>query len=151
MANGVSNYLEQKVLEWIFKKTALPAVPTALYVSLHSGDPGDAGANELGATGSYARAQLDPDANNSTNTNWNALDTSGVADKTTNKLDIAFPQASADWNGAAAITKFALWDASSGGNCLWSGSISGAGLVVLSGNTLRFTGGTPGQFAITLD
>jgi len=147
----VSNYLEQKVLEWIFKKTALPAVPTGLWVSLHSADPGDTGANELAGTGSYAargarsgHEQLDE----------HELECARHERRRRQDHEQArhrVPTATADWNGQAAITKFALWDASSGGNCLWSGTISASGVVVLNGNTLKFTGGSPGQFAITLD
>ncbi len=152
MANGVSNFVETKVLEWIFKQTAFGTAPTALHVSLHSADPGDTGASELGATGSYARAQLDPDTNNSTHTNWNALDTSGQAVRTTNKLAVTFPTATANWNSGNPILYFAIWDAGTSGNCLWSGTIAGGtGVTVLSGTTLSFAAGTPGALAITLD
>lgn len=149
MANGFSDYLEGKILDWIFKKTAMPAAPTNLYLSLHTADPGDTGASEL-TGGNYSRAQLDPDTNNSTNTNWNAKDTSGTASRITNKLDIAFPQANADWNGGSAIGYFAIWDTNVAGNCLMSGTITG-GIVVRNGNTARFMGGTPGQAAFTVD
>src|SRR5574338_116150 len=132
MANGQSNYLEGKLLDWIFKQTSFGTAPTTRFVSLHSGDPGDTGASELGATGSYARAQLDPDTDNSTNTNWNAKGTSGQASTMSNKLAITFPQATADWNSGSAIQYWALWDASTSGNCLWSGTFTGGGVVVLN-------------------
>lgn len=149
---GISNYLETKVLEWLVKQTAFGTAPSALHVSLHSADPGDTGANELAATGSYARAALAPDTNNATNTNWNAVDEPVTAKRISNKLDITFPTATADWNGGAAIKFFAIWDASSAGNCLVSGAVNGStGVVVLSGNTLKFTGGTPGQLTFTID
>jgi hypothetical protein len=152
MANGLSNYLETKVIEWTFKQTAFGSAPTVLAVSLHSADPGDTGASELAATGSYARAQLNPDTNNATHTNWNAPGAIGAALGTTNKLDITFPAATANWNGGLAILYFAIWDATSAGNCLWSGQInSGTGVVVLNGNTLKFTGGSPGQLTAQID
>lgn len=149
---GPSQTVEQNVLEWLLKGTAMPAATTARWYALHSADPGDTGANELPGTGSYARAQLDSDANNSTNTNYNAIDQSGAASKITNKLDVTFPTATASWNGGAAIQFFSIWTASTAGTCLWSGSIAGGtGVVVLSGSTLKFTGGTPGQMSVTLD
>lgn len=152
MANGVSNYLEVKILDWLFKQTAFGAAPTTLYYSLHSADPGDTGASELGATGSYARAQLNPDTNNSTHTNYNDDTTSGQATVVTNKLDITFPTATANWNSGSPITYWAVWDASTSGNCLWSGTIAGGtGVTVLNGTTLKFTGGTPGQLSVSLD
>jgi hypothetical protein len=152
MANGLSNYVEAKIMDWLFKKTAFGSAPTALYFSLHSADPGDTGANELSGTGSYARAQRDPDTDNSTNTNWNAAAASGQTLANSNKLDISFPAATANWNSGSAILYWAMWDASSSGNCLFSGSInSGTGVVVLSGTTLKFTGGSPGQLVASVD
>lgn len=146
MANGLSNYVEAKVLDWVFKQTAFGSAPTVLYVSLHSADPGDTGASELSGN-SYARAQLNPDTNNSTDVNWNAKGTSGQAATMSNKLDITFPTATGNWTTA---TYFGIWDASSSGNLLWSGAITG-GLTVNNGNTAKFTAGTPGQLVVTID
>lgn len=151
MANGLSNYVESKLVNWLFKQTAFGSAPTALYVALHSADPGDTGANELAATGSYARAQLNPDTDSSTNTNWNAAGTSGSAATMSNKLAVTFPTATANWNSGSAIQYFSIWDASSSGNCLFSGTISASGVVVLNGTTLSFAGGTPGNLSITVD
>lgn len=151
MANGVSNYVENHVLEWIFKQDQLPTPPTGIWVSLHGTDPGDTGANEISG-GSYARASRAPDANTSTNTSWNALDTSGQAARCSNFATITFPTASANWFSGNPILYFCLWDASTAGNCLWSGTIAGGtGVTVLSGTTLTFAGGTPGALIITLD
>lgn len=152
MANGPSNYVETKIIEWLTKQTAFGTAPSALHVALHSADPGDTGANELAGTGSYARAALAPDTNNSTHTNWNTPDTSGQAARVTNKLAITFPTASANWNSGNPIQYFSIWDASTSGNCLWSGSIAGGtGVTVLSGTTLTFAAGTPGALSITID
>src|SRR5262252_7399705 len=143
---GLSNALEKLVLEWLMKQTTMGTAPAALYYSLHSADPGDTGASELAATGAYARAALAPDTNNSTNTNYNAIDQTAAASKMTNKLDIAFAQATADWNGGNPILYFAIWSAVTAGTCYWSGTIAGGtGVVVKSGTTLKFTGGSPGQ------
>ena len=147
---GLSQFVETKVLEWMFKQTAFGTAPSTLFVALHSADPGDTGASELSATGSYARAQLNPDTNNSTNTNWNAVDEPGTAKRISNKLDITFPTATANWNSGSAIGFWAIWDASTSGNCLCSGTITG-GLTVNNGNTAKFTGGTPGQLTFTID
>lgn len=151
-ALGPSQTIEQKVLEWLTKQTAFGTAPTTLYVSLHGTDPGDTCANELAATGSYARAQLNPDTNNSTNTNWNAINTASAASSMTNKLAVAFPTATANWNSGSAIPYFCLEDASTSGTCFWCGQIAGGtGVTVLNGTTLTFAAGTPGAMAITLD
>lgn len=149
---GLTQTLEKSVLEWLTKQTAMPAVPTTLFYALHSADPGDTGASELASTGSYARAALAPDTSNVSNVNYNAIDQTAAASKMTNKLDLTFPAATANWNAGAAILYFSIWSASTAGTCYWSGTIAGGtGVVVLSGSTLKFTGGSPGQLSITLD
>ena len=149
---GLTQTVEKSLLEWLLKQTAWPAAPTTIFYALHSADPGDTGANELASTGAYARAALASDTNNSTNTNYNAIDQSGAASKITNKLDISFPTATSSWNGGAAIQYFSIWSASTAGTCYWSGTIAGGtGVVVLNGSTLKFTGGSPGQLSVTVD
>lgn len=152
MPNGASQAMEKLVLEWLLKQTTMGTAPSTLFFALHSADPGDTGANELTSTGAYARAQLNPDTNNSTNTNYNAIDQTAAASKITNKLDITFPQATADWNGGSKINFFSIWSASSAGTCYWSGTIAGgSGVTVNNGTTLKFVGGATGQLSITLD
>lgn len=52
---SISNQWELEILDHIFNNSAAPAVVTP-YVSLHTGDPGETGANELTAgTHTYAR------------------------------------------------------------------------------------------------
>ena len=143
---GLRNTLKQAVLEYLFKQTGMPATPSDGYISLHTADPGGTGASEL-AGGAYARAHFAPDPNNTTNTNFNAFTTVGSADETTNKADVVFPQATADWNGAAPIKFWGYWSAASGGTFYAGGALNGSnGVIVLNGNTLRFMGGSPGQF-----
>lgn len=152
MGVGLSNFVEDKVLHWLFKQTAFGAAPTALWCSLHSPEPDEAGSNELSG-GSYGRAQLDPDVDSGTNTNWNSkvAGSPATSQRISNKLDITFPTATADWNGGAVIGYWGLWDASPGGNFLVSGAVGVAGVVVLNGNTLRLPGGTPGNLYFQVD
>lgn len=152
MGVGLTNYMENNILNWIFKSGPFAAVPTVLYYGLHSADPGDTGATELGATGSYARAQLNPDSVG-TNVRYNAAATGSpsTSQKITNISDIVFPQASADWNGAAAIQFYTCFDAITTGNAIFTGAIAGGGVVVLNGNTLRLIGGSPGAMSFQLD
>lgn len=150
---GFANYVEQKIQDWIFRKTAFGSAPTELWLALHSGDPADTGANELStSTGAYTRARLDPDDPGGA-TNWNAVTEPATAKTVTNKSDITFPGATANWNSGNAITYWSMWDGKTPGstNCLISGSISGGGVVVLNGNTLRFVGGSPGQLSVAVD
>ena len=50
---SISDTWEVEILDHIFNNADAPSV-TAVYVSLHTGDPADTGANEL-TGGSYAR------------------------------------------------------------------------------------------------
>jgi len=51
---GLSNTVREALLNWMLLGTVMPTAPTARYVSLHSGDPGITGANEITGAG-YAR------------------------------------------------------------------------------------------------
>lgn len=52
---SISNQWELEILDHIFNNSAAPAVATP-WISLHTGDPGETGANELTAgTHTYAR------------------------------------------------------------------------------------------------
>lgn len=136
MANGFSDYLENALLDWAFKRTTFPAAPTSVQISLHSADPGDTGASELAATGSYARVTFNTDTNNSTDTQFNAKSTNGQARQISNKATITFPTATGNWTTA---TFFGVWDAA-GTNLLFTGAITG-GVTVNNGNTLSLVDG----------
>jgi len=106
MAGTFGDWLEYNILRWIGRNTDLPAAPDAIFVSLHSADPGDTGASELPSTGSYARVSCATTA-----AFWNAPVISGGGHRLDNGSIIAFPTATADWNGQTAIPGFGLWDA----------------------------------------
>lgn len=94
------------------KQTALNALLTASsrYVSLHTGDPGANGANELPTGGgySYARKQV-----------TFALSGNPPVASNTNLLRY-------DNLPPGDVGYVAVWDAASGGNCLWSGPLNAA-------------------------
>lgn len=156
MGIGLTNYMENNILDWMFKQTAFPGQPTALGYSLHSADPGDTGASELPHTNAYERAILAPDVDNAHNAQYNAKATGtvGTSQKITNLLDITFPPASADWNSAAAILFYTCWNnvTYGAGNALFTGAIGGSGVVVLNGNTLKLIGsGAGGAMSFQID
>ena len=105
---GVSNYLENLMLEWACN-VGSPTRPSAFYVSLHTGDPGETGANETTAT-AYARQQL-------TTTPWNSA-SAGVI-KTGAGVTFTTSDAS-----PVSITHIAIFDASTSGNCLFIGTMA---------------------------
>lgn len=156
MGVGLSNYVEDKLLHWLFKQVTFGTPHSALWVSLHNPEPDETGSNELStAVGAYQRAQLNPDANAGDNTNWNAKapGSPSTSQRITNKLDITFLPATANWNSGNPIGYWGLWDddGSPPGNFLLSGPIGVSGVVVLNGNTLKFPGGSPGSLYFQVD
>lgn len=102
----LSVYAADALRDLIFRTAAGLAKPANLYVSLHAGNPGATGANEV-TGGSYARVQRNPG-----DANWTD---DAAAGTTKNVADITFPSPSAGWG---SITHAGLWDASAAGNFL---------------------------------
>jgi len=123
---SISDYYENKILDHMLRGTAF-SPPTAVYVSLHSADPGETGANEISG-GGYARQQVTfnaPSGGSMTNSNllrWNNMP-------------------------AVTVTHVALWDAPTAGNCLWTGALT-ASVTVSAGASFEIA---PGNLTVTLD
>lgn len=108
----MSDYLEVELRKHIFR-TGSFTKPSALWVSLHTADPTDAGNGAEVSGGSYARVQRDP-----ADAAWTAASaTDGV---TKNAATITFPSPTANWG---TVTHFGIWDASSGGNLICYGAL----------------------------
>lgn len=123
-----SNYLNKKILDYIFKGTAY-ASPT-VYVGLFTADPDEVGSltNECADANGYARVAIAGSV-------WTAAtlaDPSVLA----NASAITFPEASGSWG---AVTHFALLDSGTlgAGNILASGTVSSH--EVVSGEIPRFS------------
>jgi hypothetical protein len=99
---SIADYAENRILDALFNNTALAVAQP--YVSLHTADPGETGANEV-VGGSYARQAASFGA--------------ASAGQVQNDANI-------DFSGMPPVTVvgFAIWDALSGGNCLWTGWLS---------------------------
>lgn len=149
---GKSDVLENKLLDFIFRGYTLAltgataswsAVPT-LYIALGTASS-DSSFTELAATGSYARAKACAGSTQAS-TDWNGThgNTTGASSGTDGTIETAiavtFPTATADWNSAATIGFFAIYDASSGGNLLYSAAIT-TPRAVTNGTTASFAAG----------
>src|SRR5262245_1520988 len=109
----MSDYLEVELRKHIFR-TGSFTKPSALYVSLHTADPTDAGTGTEVSGGSYARVQRDP-----LDANWTAASaTNGLTD---NAAAITFPSPTANWG---TVTHFGIWDASTSGNLICYGALT---------------------------
>jgi hypothetical protein len=111
-----SNYLENKLVDHIFRATAY-TMPTTIYVGLYTATPSDAGGGTEVTGGSYARVQVGPST-----TAWNATQggtagaSSGTGGQTANAADITFPAPTANWG---VVTHFGIFDAVTAGNLLF--------------------------------
>jgi len=114
---SISNYAELKILDHT-TGTASWTMPSGVYVKLHTGDPGEAG-------------------------------TSNAATEATRKVITFSAAASGSIASAATIewtnvsttetySHWSLWDASTSGNCLWTGALSSSAAVT-AGDTFQIT------------
>lgn len=94
--------------------------PSRVYVSLHTADPGLNGANEVATVDWPAYARQDPSAGDNVEDGFTAP--SGKA--TDNAKEITMPAMNGE--SAITVTHFAVWDASSAGNCLITGALAEA-------------------------
>ena len=121
---SISNYAELKILDHTTGTTSW-TMPSGVYVKLHTGDPGEAG-------------------------------TSNAATEATRKV-ITFSAASSgsiasaatiEWTNVSTTETYShwsLWDASTSGNCLWTGALSSSAAVT-AGDTFQIT-----SLTLTLD
>jgi hypothetical protein len=123
---SISNYYEDKIIDHMLRAQAFTP-PATVYLALNTADPGETGASEA-TGGSYARQSITLSAS------------SGGA--TSNSVAIDF-----EGMPAITVTHASLWDASSGGNCLWSGALT-ASKTLNAGDTFRVP---VGDLDITID
>jgi hypothetical protein len=120
---SASDYLEQKLLNHVLRNTAFTQ-PSALYMALHTADPGDTGtANEV-TGGSYARQTI---AFGSVATINTPATNSGAVNFT------SMP--------AVTVTHFSIQDASTSGNPLFIGPLT-TPQTLTAGQTLTFAAGS---------
>lgn len=131
---GASDYTEDNILKALLRGTAFP-LPSGTYISLHTADPGDTGANEVstGAWPAYVRRHAE--AGGSIGSGWGAP--SGGVSANTNQ--IVFP----GQNGVSdvVVTHFAVWDASTSGNCLVGAALT-TSRTLATGDVLVFDVGS---------
>ncbi len=122
-----SNYLDNALLNLALGATAW-AAPATVYVALFTAGPDATGAGTEVTGGGYARVAV---ANNTTQ--WPTTTT----ETKSNGTEIDFPQASADWGTVVSV---ALFDAATGGNMLYFGTLTLA-KPVMNLDTARFLAG----------
>ena len=114
---SISNYAELKILEHTTGKTAW-TIPTNVYVKLHTADAGEAGTSSA-ATETTRKVAA-----------WATASSGSIA-----------TSATLEWTNVAATETYShwsLWDASTAGNCLWTGALSSSAAVT-AGDTFQIT------------
>lgn len=114
---SISNYAELKILDHTTGRAAWTA-PSGVYLKLHTGDAGEDGT-----------------ANAATETTRKVVTFSAAASGS-----IA-SSATVSWTSVAATETYShwsLWDASTAGNCLWTGALSSSASVT-AGDTFQIT------------
>ena len=123
-----SDYLEQAILNHIFRNTAIFTPPANVYLALFTAAPSDSGGGTEVSGGSYARKAV------STTGQWSAPGVGGLTDNINAQ---AFPTATASWG---TVTHVGIFDAASAGNLLFHGALT-VSKTVGSGDTFQFNAG----------
>jgi hypothetical protein len=119
----ISNYLENALINGTLRATTFTA-PAAVYVSLHTADPTDAGTGTEVSGGSYARqsAKFGAPSNGSSTTT----------------ADITYPQATA---GYGTVTHIGIFDALTTGNLLYHSPLN-TSKTIDTGDIFKITSGS---------
>jgi hypothetical protein len=119
---SISNYAEVALLDTL-RNTSFSV--STVYAKLHTGDPGETGANNAAAETTRKLVYFSAASSGSMATS-----------------------ATIEWTNVSTTetyTHWSLWDASSGGNCLWTGALN-ASAAVTAGDTFQIT-----SLTLTLD
>jgi hypothetical protein len=119
----ISNYLENALINGTLRATTFTA-PAAVYVSLHTADPTDAGTGTEVSGGSYVRQAATFGA------------PSNGASTTT--ADITYPQATA---GYGTVTHIGIFDALTTGNLLYHSPLT-TSKTIDTGDIFKITSGS---------
>lgn len=118
--SGKSDYYENVVLDLALGQ----ATPSGItpHMAVFTASPGDAGGGTEVTGGSYARVNI------------SAAFGSASGGTTSNTTKISLPKATANWG---TVTSFGIYDAATGGNLVYWGSLS-ASKTIENGDTLEF-------------
>jgi hypothetical protein len=114
---SISNYAELKILDHATGRASWTA-PSAVYIKLHTGDPGEDGTSAAAAN---TTRKL---------TSWSAASSGSIA-----------TSATLEWTNVSTTETYShwsAWDNSTAGNCLWTGALS-ASAAVTAGDTFQIT------------
>lgn len=132
---AMSNYLENKVIDWLFRgQTFSP--PPGLHVGLLSSAPSDSGGGTEISGNGYARQNISPTLANwaGTQSTGSTTVSTGTTGTTSNNVAVTFPTPTASWG---AVSHFGIFDSATGGNLLFYGALTIA-KTINQGDTVTF-------------
>lgn len=143
--SAMTNYLENKLLDFLLRGQAFVA-PTTAYVALFTAMPDENGGGTEVSGNAYARKAIP-----CSSTDWAGTQgvgttgpSSGATGTTSNNATQTFPTPTGSWG---TIVGAGVFDAASGGNLLIYGALDAA-QVVNAGNTVSFA---PGLLSFQID
>jgi hypothetical protein len=136
----MSDYLENKLIDHVFRGQSY--TNPVLYIGLLTGAPSDSGGGTEVSGNAYARVKAAAGASQAL-TDWkstqnDSLASSGTGGNTTNTNAVNFPTPTATWG---TVTHFGIYDALTGGNLLFWGTLTIAKTINQS-DTVTFPTGT---------
>lgn len=119
-----SDYLENKLIDFIFRGVAFTA-PATVYIGLLTSAPSDAGGGVEVSGGAYARVAVASSLANwaGTQAAGSTVASSGTSGTTSNNAAITFPAPTANWG---VVTHFGVYDAATAGNLLYWAALTTA-------------------------
>ena len=126
---ALTDHAENLLLKFLMTKGTATR-PTNWYVCLYTGAPNDA------STGSSGGTEVSGNGYSRQSVSWDAA--SGTGGTTSNSGSVTF---TASGGSFGTVTHIAIADASSGGNLLWHGAMTGSGKTVNDGDSLQFAAG----------
>lgn len=136
-AAALSDYLENKLIDHVFRGTAYTA-PGTLYIALFTTSCSDSATGTEVSGGSYARPSVTSNGTNWANTQASGTGvSSGTGGTTSNSSAINFATPSAGWG---TVTHWGIMDASTSGNLLICAALT-TSKTINSGDTVSFAGG----------
>ena len=114
---SISNYAELKILDHATGRASW-TMPTTVYIKLHTGDAGEDGTTNAAANTTRKSAS------------WNAAASGSIS-----------TSATIEWTNVSnteTYSHWSAWDASTAGNCLWTGALSSSAAVT-AGDTFQIT------------
>lgn len=137
--SAMSDYLENKLIDQLFRGQSAPTT-TNLYVALLTDAPSDSGGGTEVSGNNYARVAVASSLANWAGTQGagTTVASSGTGGSTSNNNAITFPTPSATWG---TVTHFGIYDASTGGNLVFYGTLTIAKTINQS-DTVTFPAGS---------